>query len=79
MESSNGSDVQAAGNAGQANAGPAGLLDLNHNGIPDYEEGWFWRTLYEVGRFFVVTFAGEKTRAMKAVQYIDGQTGRASL
>lgn len=57
---------------------PGDMLDLNGNGVPDYREGWFWRSLYEVGRFFVVTFAGEKTRARAAVDYIDTQTGRAS-
>lgn len=77
MESNNGSAAQSSSATGQASVGPAPMVDLNHNGIPDYEEGWFWRTLYEVGRALVVVFAGEKTRARAAVDYIDAQTGRA--
>ena len=47
---------------------PDVTIDFNNNGIPDYREGWFWRTALDVGSFFALTFAKPHTVAFKLAQ-----------
>lgn len=42
------------------------MLDLNGDGVPDYEEPWFWKTVGGLIASIVKTFAHPNTIAYKA-------------
>lgn len=46
-------------------------LDLNHNGIPDYEEPWLWRFVWNAFSFAVRVFAPPHTILARGVSAVD--------
>lgn len=42
--------------------------DFNGNGVPDYQEGWFWRTTWTIFSGLVRTFAKPYTLIYKGVE-----------
>lgn len=46
-------------------------LDLNHNGIPDYEEPWLWRFVWGAFSFAVRVFAPPHTIIARGVNAVE--------
>lgn len=46
-------------------------LDINHNGIPDYQEPWLWRGVWTVFSFLVRVFAPPHTIIARGVNAVD--------
>ncbi|ATB36281.1 hypothetical protein CYFUS_001695 [Cystobacter fuscus] len=42
-------------------------LDFNNNGVPDFQESWFWRGVWRGAALLVKTFAKPHTVAYRAV------------
>ncbi len=49
----------------------ASIVDLNKNGIPDYQETWFYVFLWGFTRSIVRALAPEHTLVRRAVEAID--------
>jgi hypothetical protein len=47
------------------------IIDLNQNGIPDYQEAWFYRALWGLLRGLTRTFAPEHTLVRRGVEAVD--------
>lgn len=48
---------------------PKGVpFDFNGNGVPDYQESWFWGGVWHVAASLVTTFAKPHTVAYRAVE-----------
>jgi hypothetical protein len=45
----------------------AGFPDFNGNGVPDYQEGWFWRASWAVFAGLVKAFAPKHTLIHRGV------------
>ncbi len=49
----------------------ASIVDLNHNGIPDYQEAWFYSFLWAVARTLIRAFAPSHTIVRRGVEALD--------
>jgi len=54
-------------------------LDLNRNGIADWEEPWLWQAVWGLFGAFVRTFAGDKTVIRRSVDAVDAERSRLGL
>ncbi len=50
---------------------PPRLLDLDANGIPDYQEPAFWKALWFIGSALIRAFAPPHTLARRGVDAVD--------
>lgn len=60
---------QAATGVGTAGKAPVALIvDLNANGIEDYREPWFWKTVLNASAWFARSFAPSYTMAYRIAE-----------
>ena len=50
---------------------PPVVLDLNQNGIPDYQEPWFYQLLWGILRGLTRAFAPPHTLVRRGVEAVD--------
>lgn len=55
------------------------MVDLNQNGIPDYQEPWFYKTLFKIGLFVARMFAPDHTMFRRAMEAADAEARRAGI
>ena len=57
----------------QQEAKPSGVpFDFNNNGVPDFQEGWFWLGILNGAKALALAFAKPHTVAYRAAQAVDG-------
>ena len=49
----------------------AQVIDLNQNGIPDYQEAFFYRAVWNVTKTLVRTFCPPHTLVRRGVEALD--------